>query len=303
MKSNITAILIILGLVSSANAGGGSIDYSSGGSNWKDGVCSNGTSQSPIDLPTSFSSSSDNSKKLVKSDVLDMIMNEGLIAGVKLNDLGTTYQIDFTNGILAMWTPDGVMSTYNLLQFHVHAPSEHTFDGKHYDLEIHFVHNQPGSSQLAVVSVSFDVEDGGNKSNDFIDALHVDYKNQSALTIPTMKLLGKLNYHNLYHYQGSLTTPPCSEVVNWLVVNDPQPISATQLKNFNDKWMSNSTFAHGHGNNRLVQPINSRYVYLKANADSLLASSGISSLMQGLQKTLAGVLSLYFFYSIQTIFN
>lgn len=83
------------------------------------------------------------------------------------------------------------------------------------------MHNQPNTTNLAVVSVLFDVEAGGNTTNDFITALHVDYKNQSSLTIPSMQLLGKLNTHDLFYYKGSLTTPPCSETVSWLVVNDP----------------------------------------------------------------------------------
>ena len=72
----------------------------------------------------------------------------------------------------------------------------------------------------------------------------------TALSLPTMNLINKLNKKNLYYYKGSLTTPPCSEIVNWIVVHDPQPISKTQIKYFNDKWKNNQTFAHGHGNNR-----------------------------------------------------
>lgn len=55
-----------------------------------------------------------------------------------------------------------------------------------------------------------------------------------------------------FHYKGSLTTPPCAEVVNWLVVDDPQPISYEQLMLFRREWEYNNTFALGNGNNRDV---------------------------------------------------
>lgn len=66
---------------------------------------------------------------MVESPRLDVSINEALITDVELDDHGDTYRVDFTNGLLAMWDTAGKMSTYDLLQFHVHAPSEHTFDG------------------------------------------------------------------------------------------------------------------------------------------------------------------------------
>jgi carbonic anhydrase len=76
--------------------------------------------------------------------------------------------------------------------------------------------------------------------------------------IHVKRLVDGLDKRKLYHYDGSLTTPPCSEIVQWIVVDDPQPISAAQLKFFKDKWQSNLAFAQGYGNNRVVQPLNGR---------------------------------------------
>ena len=80
-----------------------------------------------------------------------------------------------------------------------------------------------------------------------------------------MKLISKLNLDKLYHYEGSLTTPPCSEIVDWIVVNDPQPISVEQLNLLNSFWGDNEHFnkTTGNGNNRLVQPLNGRTVYAR----------------------------------------
>jgi carbonic anhydrase len=60
------------------------------------------------------------------------------------------------------------MDAYKLVKFHMHAPSEHTFDGNHYDLEFHFVNQNYEDGSLAVVSVPFDMNAGGNTTNDFI---------------------------------------------------------------------------------------------------------------------------------------
>jgi len=54
-----------------------------------------------------------------------------------------------------------------------------------------------------------------------------------------MNLIKSLNMKEIFHYEGSLTTPPCAEVVSWIVINDPQPISTAQVKAINDKWMNN----------------------------------------------------------------
>lgn len=174
------------------------------------------------------------------------------MANVTVKDLITTYQVPFTDGSIAFWDENDQLETFQILQFHVHAPSEHTFDGKNYDLEVHFVHKSYTENKLAVLAVFFDTKAGGDKTNEFIASLQLDKSNIVVPEIPAMKLIRGLDTNKLYHYQGSLTTPPCSEIVTWIVTNDPQPISKAQVDLFNNKWMKNYTFARGHGNNRNI---------------------------------------------------
>lgn len=110
---------------------------------------------------------------------------------------------------------------------HFHAPSEHTFNGKNYDLELHMVHKEYNTDNLSVLAIYFDVAAGGDMDNPFIASLKFDQKNPVASSVPLTDLINKLKKDKMYNYKGSLTTPPCSEVVNWIVVNDPQPISKT----------------------------------------------------------------------------
>jgi len=93
------------------------------------------------------------------------------------------------------------------------------------------------------------------------------------------KLVDKMDKTKLYHYQGSLTTPPCSEVVEWLVLNDPEPMSQAQFDIFNKRWAGNATFARGNGNNRVVQPLNGRTIYFYSGASHIMVALFTTSLM------------------------
>jgi carbonic anhydrase len=65
---------------------------------------------------------------------------------------------------------------------------------------------------------------------------------------------------NFYAYQGSLTTPPCDETVNWYLLMQPRPIKSSHLTLVKDTFQDNPTFAGGNGDNRLTQPLNDRLV-------------------------------------------
>lgn len=76
------------------------------------------------------------------------------------------------------------MILYKILQLHIHAPSEHTFDGEERDLELHIVHKSYNDDSLAVVAIYFDLDEGGDRTNPFLDALKLDQHNPTNLTIP-----------------------------------------------------------------------------------------------------------------------
>ena len=142
-------------------------------------------------------------------------------------------------------------ASYQLKQFHFHAPSEHLVDGRSYPIEIHFVHKND-QGELAVVGVF--VEEG--RPNPELAALlesippHVGDKDTS---LPSLSPAGFLPKHqDYYRYSGSLTTPPCSEGVSWYVLKTP--ISASRLQIERLKTVLPSP------NNRPPQPLNARSV-------------------------------------------
>lgn len=188
-----------------------------------------------------------------------------------------------THGYMNLFDETQVRKSYHSLQFHFHSPSEHTFDGKNYDLEMHIVHSNADGSALSVIGVVFDQRAGGIADNDFLATL-ISCKDCNSTTNKTMwtptaadaeALLGRLDKTKLFNYEGSLTTPPCTEIVEWNVINDPQPISTSQLQFFQRKWSGNQTYAKGRGNNRQPQPINTRTIYYYGGASE---SSALHSL-------------------------
>ena len=120
---------------------------------------------------------------------------------------------------------------YNLLQFHYHGKSEHSVDGKFYDLVVHAVYEEEKSKELAVVGIFF--EEG---KEDKILAKVLENINKSIII--TSNLLPSDREH-YYHYKGSLTTPPCSENVNWYILKQPMQASKAQIEALRKYYTNN----------------------------------------------------------------
>lgn len=139
--------------------------------------------------------------------------------------------------------------TYELKQFHFHSPSEHTVGGQHYPMEVHFVH-QNDDGDLLVVGLMFE-EGPHNKIMDQLPSFRAERgedPNYSGVDYNEL-VVGRDEY---YYYNGSLTTPPCTEGVKWLVMQRPILVSADQIQHYRDLL--------GFDNNRPVQPLNARIV-------------------------------------------
>ena len=139
---------------------------------------------------------------------------------------------------------------YKLVQFHFHSPSENTVKKKPFDMELHLVHKHD-QGELAVVGVLMQ-SGNANKALDPVWAnIPKDVNKETTLTaqINAADLLPAKR--SFYHFKGSLTTPPCSEGVQWFVMKEPTTVSAAQVKSF--------VAAVGH-NARPVQALNKRSV-------------------------------------------
>ncbi len=140
---------------------------------------------------------------------------------------------------------------YELLQFHFHAPAEHTMDGKSFDMEMHLVHKSKDGT-LAVIGVLIERGDDHAAFNPIwahLPAAPGEMKHIENVTLNADDLLPGVR--RAYRYDGSLTTPPCSEGVKWFVLTTPIELSQAQITAFK---------AIVHKNNRPVQALNGREI-------------------------------------------
>jgi len=170
-----------------------------------------------------------------------------------------------TDGSMELTFSEGTTSVFNAYNIHMHQPSEHTLEGELLDLEVHFVHLYPDGGLGAVIGVFFDRDQGGDQDNYFIEQMIMQRSSAQSITgsgnfqLFIKNYIHSIDTNNFFSYDGSLTTPPCTEGIKWSVMKEVQPISARQLEYFSRLWGSNSNFAPGvYGNNRLVQPLNDR---------------------------------------------
>ena len=139
---------------------------------------------------------------------------------------------------------------YELLQFHYHAQSEHQVAGKTFPLEVHFVHKATGSD-YAVVGVFFEEGAANALFSRFLS--HFPHDEGTYTDAAEIELGGLLPEDKSYfHYNGSLTTPPCSEVVNWYVLKKTLTASANQIDQFKTLLKNNS---------RRIQDLNGRKIF------------------------------------------
>jgi carbonic anhydrase len=156
--------------------------------------------------------------------------------------------LDASHGLLIKTLPDHVLELnhepFQLIQFHFHSPSEHEINHRRADAELHFVHRN-NQNQILVVAVL--LEEG--TPNPALASLLRSPSLTSSPLIDLNQLLPSTTEH--YQYVGSLTTPPCTEGVRWIVMRSPLSLSAEQLVQLH-KYV--------HNNNRPLQSLNHRAV-------------------------------------------
>ena len=164
-----------------------------------------------------------------------------------------------------------------LTQYHFHAPSEHIVNGVHADVEGHFVHtNAQGAT--AVVGVFYRI---GHRPNALLEQILLNAPETSGATGPPMgeanpaelfsdldggcaKRGGRVHVDSFYAYDGSLTTPGCTENVRWSVLSDGGHVSQAAVTRFHEVISQFANYGGYPNNNRPAQPLNGRVVKLRA---------------------------------------
>ena len=173
-------------------------------------LCDAGLNQSPIDLGQA------NARGKIALSV-----NFGEAAG-KMAIGEEKVQVDFTPGQGKGMNSGGM--AFNLLQVHFHTPSEHAVNGKRYPLVAHFVH-ATAEGKLGVLGVMFKEGEENNGLTELLSAFDKGNDAEVNLDLDT-RLPEDID---VFRYMGSLTTPPCSEGVNWHVADTPVEASSAQI--------------------------------------------------------------------------
>lgn len=178
------------------------------------GICNTGQQESPIDLTGA-----------IPADLGSLGIKWSPMP-IHATNNGHTIQYDAPAG--SSFSMMG--GTYSLAQFHIHHPSEHLLNGERFPLEIHFVHKMP-DGRIGVIGVL--VAEGAPNATlqKLLDASPASAgKTNDGPAIDPRALLPK--NHSFVRYEGSLTTPPCSESVDWVVLRTPITASPTQVQQF-----------------------------------------------------------------------
>lgn len=179
--------------------------------------CKVGVNQSPIDIVTPLQADLPLLELDYKGNSIDLVNN------------GHTAQVNVEPGNYLRVGGEA----FELLQFHIHVPSEHRIDGKQFTMEVHYVHSN-AKGQLAVVALLFN--EGQNHPNleKYIDTIPSEINTPVPLKAPLAEMMVMEMDKEYYRYNGSLTTPPCSEGVRWFVLKNPGTIATAQRNRFND---------------------------------------------------------------------
>ncbi|RXJ88196.1 carbonic anhydrase [Arcobacter sp. CECT 8985] len=200
-------------------------------------MCKDGKHQSPINIVTDE----------LTNVVLEEITYYDDSIAKSFENNGHTLKVNFLSGNMIEYGS----KEYALKQMHFHTPSENKIDGKTYPMEAHLVHKD-SNGNILVIAVMFELSDD---TNVIIDKLLKDLptkkgeKNDLTSDIYGYDILPQNK--EFYTFDGSLTTPPCSENVKWIVLKNPVNIIKTQLEEFKNIMQKN---------NRPIQSKNNRYI-------------------------------------------
>ncbi|MEV0074995.1 carbonic anhydrase family protein [Nocardia neocaledoniensis] len=202
-------------------------------------TCRNGHAQSPVDLPGA-----------TQTQAADHIEIEYRpIPTAALTNNGHAVQADVPadsgNRIIVDGTP------FSLRQYHFHLPSEHTVDGAEAAMELHLVHaDQAG--RLAVLAVLLRAQTAPSPLTAVLTA--APDRVGATRTLSNIDPSAFLpDNRTQFRYEGSLTTPPCTEGVAWIVLRDPSPVAVSDVERYR------ALFPH---TNRPVQPRYDRPIIL-----------------------------------------
>ncbi|OWM73786.1 alpha carbonic anhydrase 7 [Punica granatum] len=209
-------------------------------------TCKNGSMQSPIDLM---------SKSVEIISHLGDLRMSYRPSNATLKNRGHDIMLRWEGGAGSMHING---TEYVLQQCHWHSPSEHSIDGKRFDVELHLVHETP-NGEAAVVGIMYKY----GPRDTFLSSI-MDHLGAIAETGEAEKAIGvvhpkgiKILGRKYYRYIGSLTTPPCTENVKWIIFQKVMTVARKHVELLRDSVNDDAEL-----NARPLQPVNGRNIQL-----------------------------------------
>ncbi|KAK1411954.1 hypothetical protein QVD17_32840 [Tagetes erecta] len=209
-------------------------------------MCNQGDFQSPIDLTH---------KRVQTTSSLGRLDRDYKAANATIVNRGHDMMLKWTEGAGHIHVNG---TEYQLNQLHWHTPTEHTVNGRRYNLELHLVH-QSTDGKYAVVGIMYKIG-----RHDPLLSLAEPYFKALAETKGVEMNVGTFDPRNIkigsrkyYRYIGSLTTPPCHQNVIWTIVKKVRTVSREQLRAIREAVHDDAEV-----NARPVQPLNNRWIKL-----------------------------------------
>jgi carbonic anhydrase len=200
-----------------------------------------GSKQSPINIVTQ------DAKVMNVPKSLDQ--NYGELYDLHIENNGHALEVDGNFGKLTIGDQE-----FEADNFHFHTPGEHKIDGVLAIAEMHIVNLNKDKTQAAVIAIQFEVGPSNECLNKVLELPAPIAGEEKSVGAVDLSCFSKQLQGPWWNYQGSLTTPPCNEIVNWNVLKIPATICAAQLAALTQR------FSARLGNNREIQDLNERIV-------------------------------------------
>jgi carbonic anhydrase len=214
-------------------------------------ACSAGNEQSPIDITP---------RRLQPVPWLSGFQTKYKPTKARVINTGYTFQVNYDPGSRLILQE----REYDLLQFHFHTPSEHLVNGKPADMELHLVHRLVGTtSTLAVVGLLISAGSESPLLAKFWERMppnketNQGKESATGVTLDVTEVLPA--NREFWMYGGSLTTPPCSQDVTWILLKEGIQASRAQIAKFSAAYGKNA---------RPVQPLKERFIFEKAPSET-----------------------------------
>ncbi|MDN4493475.1 carbonic anhydrase [Ureibacillus aquaedulcis] len=207
-------------------------------------ACGRGELQSPINIEIKETADQQEAVKLAEQ--ISLNYDQAIFT---VENIGHTIEANSTTLENSLLIND---KEYKLTGIHFHSPSEHQLNGQYFDMEAHLYHKSE-EGEMAIIGLFIESGEENLVLAEMWDEIPTDGDEAAKILKNPVDLQLLLpEQKSVYQYMGSITAPPCTEGVNWFILEQPIEMSDDQINRFSSIFLQN---------NRPIQELNGRDVY------------------------------------------